>query len=329
MYLIRSSGEDRPASLLTVLAVSAQTIAVIGPTLGGLLITVGGWRTLFAINVPLAVLCLVFGLLRLPRTAPAARGRVRLDLLGIALFTAMLTALLLFLMHLTRWPLVVVAVAAGAALTVRELRVAEPFIDLRVLGGNVALLATYTRTLLTYTVGYAFIYGFTQWLEAGRGLNPSVTGLVMLPIFLTAIGVSALTGRRQEVRGKLLVGGVAQAAASGLLLVLDPGSAIWLLAGVALVVGVPQGLLGLANQNALYHQADPTRIGASSGLLRTFMYLGAIVASAANGVFFADGADTAGLHHLAVFLLVVAGVQLAVTLADRSLGRIVSSKGTS
>ncbi len=48
MYLIRSeakrTGVDSPGGVLTALAVSAQTIAVVGPTLGGLLIGVRGWR---------------------------------------------------------------------------------------------------------------------------------------------------------------------------------------------------------------------------------------------------------------------------------------------
>ena len=50
---------------------------------------------------------------------------------------------------------------------------------------------------------------------------------------------------------------------------------------VALVAGVPQGLNNLANQNAVYYQADPARVGSSAGLLRTFFYLGAIIASTA------------------------------------------------
>jgi len=48
---------------------------------------------------------------------------------------------------------------------------------------------------------------------------------------------------------------------------------------------------------------------------------------AANGAFLSHGADTAGLHHLAVFMLVVAVLFLLVSLADRSLGRIGRSLG--
>lgn len=81
----------------TVLAVANQTIAVIGPTLGGLLIGVGGRRTTFALNIPLAAAALNLGALRLPKSShvqpggpggPTGHGRIatRLDLPGIGLF---------------------------------------------------------------------------------------------------------------------------------------------------------------------------------------------------------------------------------------------------
>jgi MFS family permease len=330
MYLIRSeserTGRGSPAGVLTALAISAQTIAVVGPTLGGLLIDLAGWHAIFTVNIPLSLACLVLGARRLPGRAPDAdrTGRPRLDLLGMALFAGMLTALLVFLMDLRpdHWYLALLAAAAGAGFAVRELRTTDPFIDLRVLGGNPPLLRTYLRNLLAYVVSYSYLYGLTQWLEEGRGLSAATTGLVLLPMFLTAIAVSAATGRRPEVRAKLVVGATTQIVACALLLLLGAGSPVWLLLVVALVVGVPQGLIGLANQNALYHQADPARMGSSAGLLRTSTYLGAIVASAANGAFLDTGADTAGLHRLAVFMLVVAALFLLVSVLDRKLGRI-------
>jgi len=329
MYLIRSesrrTGVDSPAGVLTTLAVSAQTIVVIGPTLGGLLIGAGGWRTTFAVNIPLAIACLVLGWLRLPstETREAGAGDAGFDYLGVALFAGTLTALMVYLMAPTPehlW-LAGLAVLIGAGFAVRELRVADPFIDLRVFGGNAPLIATYARSLLAQTSAYAFLYGFTQWLEAGRGLSASHAGLVLLPMFLVGIGVSALTGRRPGLRAKLLAGAGSQIVAAALLLVLDGTSALWIPVVVALICGLPQGLNNLANQNAVYYQADPARMGASAGLLRTFTYLGAMVASAAYGGFFRHGATTAGLHGLAVFLIVVGSLLLALTMADRSLAR--------
>ncbi|MEW2163867.1 MFS transporter [Streptomyces sp. NPDC007084] len=379
MHLTRSeaerTGRDSPAAVLTALAVSAQTVSVIGPTLGGLLIGLGGWRTIFLVNVPLSLACLVLGAVRLPKAtrkarptrkteagrtteagraatagpdpaadasglptvpAPAAPAQApavvpaarAIDLPGMALFAALLGCLMLFLMapRAGTWYLPVLALVAGAAFARRELRVPEPFIDLRVLGGNGPLLATYLRQFLSFTTAYAFLYGFTQWLEEGRGLHAAGAGLVLLPLSLSGLLVSAVTGRREAVRGKLVVGSLVQIAGCVAMLTLQAGSAIWLLGAVGALMGVPQGLNGLANQNALYRQADPARIGSAAGLLRTFMYLGAMAASAADAAFFRHGADTGGLHHLSLFMLAGALLLLAVTVIDRSLGTLTPRK---
>jgi MFS family permease len=172
------------------------------------------------------------------------------------------------------------------------------------------------------TVAYAFLYGFTQWMEDSRRLSAAEAGLLLIPMSAIAILVSGTTGRRPQIRGKLLVGAVAQIIGCAALLLLGGGSAIWLLVVISLVIGIPQGLNSLANQNAVYHQADPARMGSSAGLLRTFTYLGAMIASAANGAFFGHTASTRGLHDIAIFLLVIAGLFLAVTAVDRSLSRV-------
>jgi MFS family permease len=335
MYLIRSearrTGQDSPAGVLTTLSISTSTIAVIGPSLGGLLIAIGGWRSTIAINIPLGLLGVALGLLLLPRHARAADADQQpqqggFDVPGIALFAVSLTALLLFLMNidLGHAYLLGIAIAVGAAFAARELRVAhgDPFIDLRVLSGNLPLLSTYARTILTMIISYTFLYGFTQWLEDGRGLSASSTGLILLPMFGVGILVAALTGRHQAVRGKLVAGSVGQLIAVVLLFALNGHSPIWLPLLIAVVLGVPQGLNNLANQNALYFQAEPERIAASAGLLRTFGYLGAIASSAATGAFFGKTADTQGLHHLAWFVLAVAVLFLILTLCDRSLSQL-------
>ncbi|MEU8934061.1 MFS transporter [Streptomyces sp. NPDC048409] len=327
MRLTRSeaerTGQDSPAGVLTALAVSAQTVAVIGPTLGGLLIGAGGWHLVFTVNVPLSAACLVLGVKWLPRTVSDGR-RQSMDLSGMALFAVLLIALMLFLMApgADRWYLPVLTLAAAAAFAAWELRVPDPFVDLRVLGGNVPLIVTYVRQFLAYTTSYAFLYGYTQWLEQGRGLSASTAGLALLPLSAAALVTATLTGRREAVRAKLVIGSVLQIAGCAALLLVDAGSPLWLLLAAGALLGIPQGLLGLAAQTALYRQADPERIGSAAGLLRTFMYLGALGASAATAAFYPHRADTGGLHGLALFMLAGSAVLLAITLPDRSLARL-------
>lgn len=331
MVLVRReatrTGQASPAGVLTALAVATQTVAVIGPTLGGVLVDLGGWRATFAINVPLAIAGVLLGLIVLPRdeAVPEAGRRFRgLDWPGVGLFAATLVALVLFLMQphvVTLW-LLGLALVLGAGFALRELRAVDPFVDVRVFAGDRALLATFARAMLAATVSYGYLYGFTQWLEDGRGLSASAAGLVLLATFLVGILISITTGRRPEVWPKLLVGGLVQVVVCSGLLLVTGASPIWFLVVIAAALGVPQGLLNLANQNALYFQADPNRVGASAGLLRTFMYLGAIIASSASAGFFGERADTGGLHELAVFMLVACALLVVLVLADRSLRKV-------
>ena len=74
-----------------------------------------------------------------------------------------------------------------------------------------------------------------------RGLSASQSGLILLGVFGTALIVSSTTGRRKEIRGKLVVGSIAQITMCLLLLPLHATTAIWLLVLVAAVAGIPPG----------------------------------------------------------------------------------------
>lgn len=331
MHMIRAeadrTGLASPAGILTLLSVTTQTIAVIAPALGGVLVGAWGWRATFAVNVPLGLATLLLGALFLPRRTglePAVQDRPRIDGIGILLFAVAMLALLVFLQNLAPtliW-LLVVALVAAAAFAWWERRIPDPFIDVRVLWGNGPLLLSYVRSLLTATISYTFVYGFTQWLEDGRGLSPTVAGLVLLPVFATGIAVALAFGRRPEVAGKLLVGSAAQLVAGILVLFMTGSSPIWFLVLAMLVLGIPQGLNNLAIQNSLYYQAEPERIASSAGLLRTFFYLGAIVSSVVYGNVYGARATTEGLHVLGWVVVGIATVFLVLTVFDRSLARI-------
>jgi len=337
MHMIRAEGERTglasPAGILTLLSVTTQTIAVIAPALGGVLVGAWGWRATFAVNVPLGLASLLLGALFLPRRTglePAPEDRPRIDGVGIVLFAVAMLSLLVFLQNLGPalvW-LLVVAVAAGVLFVWWERRTADPFIDVRVLSGNRPLLLSYVRSLLTATISYTFVYGSTQWLEDGRGLTPTVAGLVLLPVFAAGIAVALAFGRRPEVVGKLMVGSAAQLAAGILVLFMTGSSPIWFLVLAMLVLGIPQGLNNLAIQNSLYYQAEPARIASSAGLLRTFFYLGAIVSAVIYGNVYGARATTAGLHVLGWVVVGIAVVFLLITVFDRSLRKIGRGAGS-
>ncbi len=101
-------------------------------------------------------------------------------------------------------------------------------------------------------------------------------------------------------------------------LLLTGRSPLWLLLAISVVFGAQNGLNAVTNQTAMYAQAPADSTGTAAGMLRTFMYLGAIASVSLISLSFGHAATDADLHRLAVILTAAAGL-LAATLTDRKL----------
>lgn len=325
MAMVRRQSErlrrEAPGSVLGALAIAGQATMAVGPPLGGLLITLGGWRLTFLINLPLALIGAILALIWLPRDEPPSTRAGSLDLGGLALFASMLTGLLIFVMNLThpRWWLLGVTVALLAVLIRWELREHAPFVDIRMLAHNRALTTTYLRYGVTMLITYCFIYGWTLWLEQAAGKSASATGLLMMPSFVVAAAVSALASRRRRVWGPLMIGTIALTAGSVSLTLLSGSASLGILVAVSLVFGVQNGLTVVTNQAAMYAQAPPEQTGTAAGLMRTFMYIGAIFSASLISLTFGQWGVDVGLHRLALILTAASVTLLIATTFDRSL----------
>ncbi|GAB3488930.1 MFS transporter [Amycolatopsis cihanbeyliensis] len=315
-----------PGGVLATLATSTQASMAIGPTLGALLAAVATWRATFAVNVPIALLGIVLAVRWLPADGPRTRSaRERVDVTGVVLFAVALVALLLFMLRPEQalWPSLAVGLLLSGALVWWELRAADPFLDLRALGGNGPLVATYLRQALAYLAIYAFLYGYPQWLAQSDRLPETTIGLALLPMSVTTVTLSALGTRLGlGVWSRLLLTGGALFAGALALLLTGAGTAMWLLVAIGFLFGVGQGLSTVANQTALYVQAPAERIGTLSGLFRTSQYLGALASTSVIALSFGERATDSGLGTLALVLLVTAALLLCVTGVDRGLRRV-------
>jgi len=318
-----ATGQGVPGRLLSVLAISNQTVMVLGPPLGGALIALFGWPAIFAVNVPLAAAALLFTVLWVPRDDRRRDTRQPVDVAGILLFSVAIVVLLLFVMD-PQWRkayLLAVFAVVASVFTWVELRVGRPFVDVRKLATNGPLLRTYLRQALALLIVYAIMFGYVQWLESVRGLSPSAAGALLLPMSVVAVLAAAFSSNPHTVRARLITNSLALAAGSALLLFLGAGTWILALVGLGAIFGVGQGLSSVTNQTALYSQAPAEDMGTASGLFRTAQYVGALAASALIARSFGHEPSTAGLHTLGWALLAIALVLLALTVFDRSLKR--------
>ncbi len=315
-----------PGNVLGGLSIAGQATLALGPTIGGLLVGWFDWRAAFFLNVPLALAALAMAIFWLPKDAPPERGGVRavitrIDVAGIVGFGVTVTAILVFLLGLPRfnWIPLAVAVVAGVALVLWELRASHPFLDVRMLASNGALARTYLRSGLTLLGMYVILYGLPEWMEVAHRLSPEQSGLLLIPMGAIAAIIARPIASRNLVRSPLIVSAACLLLGGLATLLLTDHSPLIAVIGVTALFGLATGTTSVATQTALYLQTPAHTVGTASGLLRTAGYLGSVASATITGAAFRAEVDDGGLHILACVLLGVGIVVLLLTVFDRSL----------
>jgi MFS family permease len=274
--------------------------AAIGPVIGGILVTTLGWQAIFWVNVPLAVIAMIATRLFAPADAARKRERMRLtiaqsDIPGILAFTATLVALLIFLLSLPSgptWWLIPVALAAGALFVWRELSTTTPFIDLRLLAANHALMMVYLCFAIFNLIYYCAFFGLPQFLEEHGGYRTDIVGLLMFPLAALSVVITPFAARLIERRGlhfTLILGGCMLLASAALLGVIAVTTSAVVVLLITAAMGIPYCIVSIAMSQALYASVRPQDAGVAAGIFQTSRYVGAILATALLGMMFASG----------------------------------------
>ncbi|RLK52792.1 MFS transporter [Microbacterium telephonicum] len=257
----------------------------IGPTLGGLLIAVGGdqdgWRWIFWINVPLCLLVIAGVVWLLPRTRRPVPGRVQLDPVGLLLFALMIVTLMWPFLFTTgspdddprRWWTLVLFAVFAAGFVAWERRYAAsgraPLIPFSLF--RIPSFRNGTLIVTTYFTAIPALFLLTTlFLQLGVGLPPVFAGMVSIG-FAVASAISSWIGGNLIGRfgrplvvwglGVVLVSTVTLAVVAYLAPV---GIVAYAMAGVYVVAGAGAGLVVAPNQ-ALTLAEIPTREGGLAG----------------------------------------------------------------
>jgi EmrB/QacA subfamily drug resistance transporter len=134
--IVQAAGREQIGRVIATLGLPAVAVPILGPAVGGLILTNASWRWIFFINVPLCLVGLVLAWRGLADTPPA--GRRGLDVVGLVLLPPALAAILYGLSRVGGpggfgQPMVIVLMVIGLVLlalfAVHAVRTAEPLVD--------------------------------------------------------------------------------------------------------------------------------------------------------------------------------------------------------
>ncbi|MBF6221051.1 MFS transporter [Nocardia abscessus] len=297
----------------------------LGPFLGGWLIDLAGWRSIFFLNVPLAVVVVLVALRHVPESRDP-NAATRLDVPGALVVALALGALTLGLID--TMPLLIVAgVALLGAFVLIELRSDHPLVPPALFGSRVFTAANLVTFAVYAALGGVFFLLVLE-LQLVAGYSPLMSGVATVPITLIMLLLSAPAGRWAQAHGpRIPMTAGPLLAAAGLVLLLRIGPETTYLTDVlpgVLVFGLGLAVLVAPLTGAVLGAVPASEAGIASGVnnavartaqllaVASLPGLAGISGALGDSAAFDDGFATA--MWLCVGLLVLGGMLAAVLL---------------
>ena len=299
--------------------------SMLGPVLGGIILTISSWRWIFLVNLPIGIVATLAAYLLLHDVAPNPKGE-RFDVLGALLFSGGLVALLLGItggigpgwLSPNILGLFAVSIICLVAFVVREQHTQHPMLDLHLFENRqyaFSVAAAALQSLSVFAVNFLLIF----YLQGVRGYSPLTAALLILPLPVLTSIVGPLSGRWSDHRGGIMpatMGLVVQCAALLLLVFLRPATPYLVLALALALLGLGGGLFWSPNTSMTMGAAPRNRLGVASATLNTMRNLGMVFSFALALAVAAASMPPATLN--AVFLGTVGQLQSSISAAFTS-----------
>jgi MFS transporter, DHA2 family, methylenomycin A resistance protein len=271
-------------------AAGASLALTAGPFVGGALIALVGWRSIFLVNLPIGL----GGLWLTWRYATdSARGEHELDLPGQATAIAALGVLAAAIIEGGRvgWSNSWVLAGFGAFVVLallfvlQERRAQAPMLPLSLFAHRMFALTSLVG-LLVNVAFYGLIFVLSLYFQRINNWSAFDTGLAFVPMMGAVLPVNLLAPRLAERFGAppVIAAGASIAAAGCLgLLGIDHGTSYWAIGGQLLAMGAGLGLLVPPLTSALLGSVEKARSGAAAGVLNSTRQTGSVLGVALFG----------------------------------------------
>lgn len=270
---------DRRGRVLGIYTTSVYLGLSLGPFLGGFLTGTFGWRSVFAVNVPLGLLALAMIARYLEGEWADCAGQ-RFDLGGAIQYGLTLTCVMYGFSLLPDREGLILLVAGTVMLVVfiaRQFRISYPLWNIRLFAANRVFLFSNLAALINYGATFAVTFFLSLYFQYTLGFSPEHAGMILVVQPVVMACCSPLAGRLSDriAPGKIASAGMAFSALA-LVLLTFTGSDTPLIAfiGILVIFGIGLGIFSSPNTNAVMSSVDRPCYGVASGTLGTMRLAG-------------------------------------------------------
>ena len=271
--------------------------SVLGPTLGGFIVSYFSWRWIFFINIPLGLISL-WGIAAYLLDVRVKKDRVSLDFAGVAsLSTAILALLFAFLLGGRNYAwtssliigLLILSLTSIIAFIAIEHRAKDPMLSIdffRIRGFSTGNVATFLSSFAIFSM-FAYVPLFIQ---GAQGRPPMEVGVAMLSLSLGwSLGALVLGQFIDRVgrKGTAVAGAVCLMTGCAVTLTFTPASSIYCIFIDLFLIGIGMGWVALSTLLVVQSCLDEKDLGVATSSNQFARTLGGAVGVGICGSFIA------------------------------------------
>jgi len=266
----------------TVVALGSLT----GPALGGVIVGLFNWRSIFYINLPIGILGYLAARIILPHDQPQ-ENKENFDFAGALFFTFGMISLLFAISNGQSWGWRSYPILGGLFLGTlslafffrTEVRVPNPMIDLSLFRIRPFFIGNITG-FLSFVAMFANVMLMPFYLQHVLDYSPTQVGLVMTAFPLTMMIIAPISGHASDRIGPiaLTTSGLFVSAIGFLYLsTLTISSLFWQIVPGLLLMGLGAGLFQSPNNSSVMSSVPPNKLGVSGGISALVRNVGMVI----------------------------------------------------
>lgn len=253
MQLVKPEHRGRTMGLVTIVTAAAPAL---GPTVSGVIVSSLGWRWVFIIVLPIAVLAVIAGAVWLRNVTPTMPARF--DIFSVLLSAVGFSALIYGLASigeqaeheggLPSWIPILVGVVVLTALVARQLALRDTdrvLLDVRVFAGRLFTMSTITIVIVSIALFGSLIL-LPLYIQQVLGEPAYVAGLMLLPGGVLSGVLAPFVGMAYDKvgpRALIFPGAIIVTGAMASFSTLGTGTPVWLVIGMHMLLSIGTAMM--------------------------------------------------------------------------------------
>ncbi|WP_416416604.1 DHA2 family efflux MFS transporter permease subunit [Paenarthrobacter aromaticivorans] len=288
---------DRRGAAMGLWGATAGMAVLVGPILGGVLVDGLGWEWIFFVNVPIGIVAFVMVTRFVPKLTTHSHS---FDVAGVVLSAVGMFLLVFGLQEgqsykwgtvtgaVTVWGLIIAGLVVLVLFVLWQWllgrRGGEPLLPLALFKDRNFSLGNTSIMVVGFTVT-AFPLPTIFYYQVVRGLTPTQSALLMIPMAVISGGLAPVVGKLIDRANPRWFASFGLVCMAGALFwtasLLRPDTPIWMFLLPSALQGVANGFIWGPVSNATTRNLEPRQAGAGSGVFNTTRQIGAVLGSAA------------------------------------------------